>query len=158
MPRFARDRAARYVANRHGVAAKLFCAPKRSDGVRGFAALADHQKRLAGVDQRIAIAVFARDIHIHTELCHVLDELLSEHAGVIGCSAAYDVQAIQALCPRFIPWKTIGLQRKIFRHILIEGLAERIRFLADLLHHVVFVVAFFRGLHIPIDVHRRFFD
>ncbi|MPM46581.1 hypothetical protein SDC9_93285 [bioreactor metagenome] len=159
MPRLAGNRAAGHVTDRHRVAAELFRFAQRRNGVRGLTTLADNKERFALVNQMVAIAVFARNIHIHAEFGHVLNELFTKHPRMKGCSATHDGDAAHVSCPRFIPGEAIGFEREVFMiHILIESLAESIRLFADFLHHEVFVVAFFCGLNVPVHVHRCFLD
>ncbi|MPN30992.1 hypothetical protein SDC9_178463 [bioreactor metagenome] len=86
----------------------------------------------------------------------MLNELFAEHARVISGAAADDGQALIVLRALFVPREALGLEREFLCiDILLKGSAERIRLLADFLDHEMFVVAFFRRLHVPVDVRRR---
>ena len=142
--------------------AALLAQAQRGQTVGRFAALADDDHQPAFLQNRVAVAEFARQIDLAGDTRRLFKDIARRHADVIRRTAADEIHAgdggeILVRQPGFaqvdIPFAAL-----VFLDARGERVAHGARLLVDLLHHKMLVAVLFGGGGVPLDLHKRLFD
>ena len=120
--------------------------------VRGLAGLRDANDERARLDQRPAVAPFARDDDVAGQAGPVLQEVAPDQAGVIGRPAGHDDDA--ANVSESEAADALEVEHAVAL-IARQGLAHGIRLLVDLLEHEALVAALLGDFLVPGHVDDR---
>ena len=123
--------------------------------IERFAALADDDHERVFIHDRVAVAEFRGKLHRNGHIQHFGEHVLARHAHIARRTAGYDIYFIDG---------TDHILRDVrkpkvdpaFLDAGAYGVADSRRLLHDLLEHEMRIAAFFRRIHIPGDVLRRF--
>ena len=134
----------------HG-GAPLLRDPHRREGVRGLAGLGDADDEIPGADDRVAVAILARDLDLDGHPRELLDRVAADQARVERRAAGDDDDPLR-------PEQLLVAERALVvqvHPVLADGavgdrLGERVRLLVDLLEHERLVAALLGGLLVPV--------
>ena len=124
--------------------------PHRGQRVGGLARLGDADHEVAGADDRVAVAVLGRDVHLHRHARPLLDRVAADQAGVVG-GAAGDDDDPAAVAQQLVVDAPGRSTPSGARRAVGDRLGHGVRLLVDLLEHERLVAALLGLLGVPVD-------
>src|SRR5258708_22379970 len=148
--RLSRDHGTEHVANGERFRTLLLGLPLRGERIRGFAGLADANRKCFRIDDGVAIAEFAAVVHLDRNLREALDHELAGQSRVPAGAASNDLY-VGEISEYFLGDIHLVEEnlRGIERHTGEKSVANGAGLLEDFLLHVVLVAALFGHDRVP---------
>ena len=152
-----RNGRAHHVHNADGAHAALLTFAQGSQGIGGFAALADNDRHGIRLQHGVTVAELAGHIHLHRQAGQAFKHIACRNAHMVGGAAANDIDAAHIFDGFFIQAQLAQINAAIL-DAGAEGIPHSGGLFVDLLHHKVLVTAFFGGFGVPLDGAGFFFN
>src|SRR3977135_2912521 len=151
--RLSRDHGTEQVANGERFRTLLLGLPLRGKRIRGFAGLADANRKRFRIDDRVAIAEFAAVVHLDRNFREALDHELAGQPRVPACAAGNDLY-VGEISEYFLGDIHLVEEnlRGIERHTGEKSVANGAGLLENFLLHVMLVAALFGHDRVPGDM------
>ena len=149
--RFTSDGGAYHIHHCQCPAAAPLGLPQGGHSIQRLTGLTDENDQRMIVHQRVAVAEFRGQTHLHRAAEQALPVVLADHAHMVAGPAGHDENTADAL-------DVFLCQAQIVQHHPAlpdpgrDGFPDGLRLLEDLLEHKVGVAALFRSGNVPVDV------
>ena len=130
--------------------------PHRRQGVGRLARLGDADDEVARPDDRVAVAVLRRDVHLDGHAGPLLDRVATDEARVVARAAGHDDDAPDVEQQRLVEGRLVGEVHALLADGAVgDRLGHRVGLLVDLLEHEALEAALLGGLLVPVDLLHR---